>query len=337
MKKAAPLSGAAWVHALCETLPETTGLSPATIASLTFEGGSPLPPSLAAALTHDRERASIEGTHVRTMKFADWAADVLPDWADALKKGLARTFRAPCMPLASGSESGTFLYLDGPDEAGEYPVVTVDVDDVPEWSIVFGGYDAWLASDLGKPRKGNDPRIADHAKRCFGGKKRARMKPVLTDMFRHDYIVFGRARTGLDSEALRSVSLKPAPTTPGFELFFPETSDRMLDDCIARLDPKEFLEVSVIDGEAIVRGDLVDFEVKNFVPGHLGKLTAIRNWFWTVASDGGAFHFVARENGRPINAWRVAVKEQRLDVRRLAIAQLDAILVGAEYVSIAKR
>lgn len=337
MKKAAPPYGAAWVHALYEALPKTSGLSPATIARLTFEGGSPLPPSLAAALTHDRERASIDGERVRAVKFGDWAAEVLPDWADALKKGLARTFRAPCMPLASGSESGTFLYLGAPDEAGEYPVVTVDVDDVPEWSIAFGGYDAWLASDVGKPRKGSDPRLADHAKRCFGGKKRARMKPVLADTFRHDFVVFGRVRTALDGAALRSVSLKPAPTTPGFELFFPETSDRTLEDCIARLGPKEFLEVSVIDGEAIVRGDVVDFELKNFVPSHLGKLTAIKDWLWTVASGGGAFHFVARENGRPINAWRVAAKEQRVDVQRLAIALFDAIVVGAEYVSIAQR
>ena len=47
-------------------------------------------------------------------------------------------------------------------------------------------------------------------------------------------------------------------------------------------------------------------------------------------------HFVARENGRPLNAWRVAVKAQRVDVQRLAMAPLDAILAGAEYASIAK-
>jgi hypothetical protein len=337
MKKAAPPFGAAWAHALYETVPGTTGLPPAAIAKLTFEGGSPLPPSLAATLGRDRERASIEGTCVRAMKFGDWAVEVLPDWADALKKGLARTFPAPCMPLAAGSESGTFLYLGEPDEAGEYPVVTIDVDDVPEWSIAFGGYDAWLASDLGKPRKGSDPRIVGHAKRCFGGKKRARMSPVLADVFRHDYVVFGRARTKLDAEALRGVALKPAPTTPGFELFFPETPDRTLDDCIARLDPKELLDVSVVDGEAIVRGDLVDFELRKFVPTHLGKLTTIKNWLWTAASGGGAFHFVARENGRPINAWRVAVKAQHVEVQRLAIAALDAVLAGPEYAAIAKR
>lgn len=163
-KKVAPPFGAGWVKSLYDARPAPSGLGAAAISKLTFTGGTPLPPSLAAALAYDRTRITIAGKHVRAMKFAEWAAQVLPEWAEPLNKAFGRTFTGPCVPLSSGSESGTFLYLGAADKAGEYPVDSVDVDDVPEWEVSFGGYDAWLASDLGTARKGTDARIADHAK-----------------------------------------------------------------------------------------------------------------------------------------------------------------------------
>jgi hypothetical protein len=77
-------------------------------------------------------------------------------FAEAFEDFCARRLPGRALPLDASSETLTFLYLGDPDEIGEYPVLQVGVDDVPELTVVAGGFDLWLAQAVGRagPRAG---------------------------------------------------------------------------------------------------------------------------------------------------------------------------------------
>ena len=72
----------------------------------------------------------------------------LPEFADAFEP-LAALLGAPCVLFENwGADSRRFLYLGSPDEHGELPVFTLDIDDGP-FACINGPVDVWLAQQVG--------------------------------------------------------------------------------------------------------------------------------------------------------------------------------------------
>lgn len=86
-----------------------------------------------------------------------------------------------CLPLNSDGPSRYFLYLGAADSVGEYPVMVLDVDDLPCIGIEYPGFDVYLADFAGLlDFEGDDytalpqdpvygPRVREHADRYFCG------------------------------------------------------------------------------------------------------------------------------------------------------------------------
>lgn len=125
------------------------GLSEEALAKLTFPGGKPLPPSLRRWLAYDarwldwfadltRPSLPVVGFHqMMVEQFDEQMADVW-DFSDMLPEH--------CYCVPGGSDSRRFLYVGQADEAGEYPILLVDTDDVPFVCVEYPGFDVYLAS-----------------------------------------------------------------------------------------------------------------------------------------------------------------------------------------------
>jgi hypothetical protein len=147
-------------------MPSPMGAS--ELASLTFPGGRPLPPSLRRWLRFDRTVPFGDQPPRARSARAYWKAELRyddPGWLRRLDAVIPREV----VPLPGGDESRTALYLGAMDERGEYPLLVFDIDDVP--SVYFeAGFDVWLARHFSLP--GFDPpelpaRVAQEA---FGGR-----------------------------------------------------------------------------------------------------------------------------------------------------------------------
>jgi membrane associated rhomboid family serine protease len=147
-------------------MPSPMGAS--ELASLTFPGGRPLPPSLRRWLRFDRTVPFGDQPPRALRARAYWKAELRyddPGWLRRLDAVIPREV----VPLPGGDESRTALYLGAMDERGEYPLLVFDIDDVP--SVYFeAGFDVWLARHFSLP--GFDPpelpaRVAQEA---FGGR-----------------------------------------------------------------------------------------------------------------------------------------------------------------------
>ncbi len=320
--------GAALVHSLFQGQPAAHGLPAEKIAALTFEGGATLPPSMAAELEHDAGRIGIENGTVRTVTFADWAATALPDWAPVLAIAFAKTFPARCFPLSTGSDSASFLYLGKPDDDGEYPVITADVDDTPEWFISAAGYDVWLARDRGAMGASalDDARIGDHAKRNFRGKRQGAMKRTTRNPFVTELLFFGQLTTTLDPNTLGRLPLVPVRTPPAMDPFFPPSPDRGLADLVARLEATELIETTAAPGGATFRARFLERGLES------GAVTTVRDWLGAIADAGGAgrVSLVVRESGRPISAFKFALCRSVVLFERLQADDFDKLLSAPE-------
>ena len=170
------LRGAALAEASLEhrrkAEPGIAGMSESEIAGIDL-AGKPLSPALRVWLAGDRGMFTLGAPQSITelldqefTEFASWFTD------------LAKYLKEPCVLFDGwGSDSRRFLYLGATDEHGEYPVFTIDTDDVP-FACLNGPVDVWLAQQAGALAeeeyygfvpKTYEPTRAALAKTCFGG------------------------------------------------------------------------------------------------------------------------------------------------------------------------
>lgn len=151
-----------------------TPMSPEELAAIDL-GGKPLSPSLARWLSVDREMFHLG----RAQTVAELVASELPDFASSFGE-LAKQLPGPCVLFEGwGSDSRRFLYLGVIDDHGEYPVFTIDIDDMA-YACINGPVDVWLAQQAGALAAENEygqvppayePARMALAKKCFGGNR----------------------------------------------------------------------------------------------------------------------------------------------------------------------
>ncbi|MBM7774238.1 hypothetical protein JOD54_004442 [Actinokineospora baliensis] len=155
------------------------------LAGLAFPSGRPLPPSLRAWLAFDTGLLARYGWFTPDGDFAPRPLDRLV--AEELSEPWAEDFavlndRFPeCYLLPGGSDSRRLLAVGEPDSTGEYPVLALDLDDLPFLGLVYPGFDVYLAHTAGfltVPGPGytglaQDPvygrRMREHAAHRFDG------------------------------------------------------------------------------------------------------------------------------------------------------------------------
>jgi ankyrin repeat protein len=195
-------------------------IAPAALKKLAFSNGAPLPPSLRRWLAFDGAWL------MRTFGWPDdldtpvlQVSSVAKLVKDHLQSELWRAFSKLPKPLPSaeaialdaGSESMRFLFLGLPDDDGEYPVLNLDVDDMPVIGFESAGFDTWLARMAGVP-------IGDEAaarRRIFGKREElecthfnedddeaAEPEPVAPKPRKSGAKSSGAIQTGVDEEKL---------------------------------------------------------------------------------------------------------------------------------------
>lgn len=128
-------------------------MSPDTVGELVFPSGRPLSPSLRAWLAFDTTLLERHGWFDADGGLAPRPLDELvdaelgPPWASEFAP-LARRF-PECFLLPGGSDSRRVLAVGDPDSTGEYPVLAVDVDDLPFVGLMYPGFDVYLAHTAG--------------------------------------------------------------------------------------------------------------------------------------------------------------------------------------------
>lgn len=147
-----------------------------TLATLTFAGGQPLPPSLRRWLAFD---AGYLGFFDRIAKpafqpqtFTELVIAEFPgaeEYADTLWAPFQKILPGDCYLVPGGADSRRFLYVGTPADDGEYPVFVFDNDDVPYVAIEAPGLDVYLADQFGLPSHAHGAAIADQARRNFHG------------------------------------------------------------------------------------------------------------------------------------------------------------------------
>jgi hypothetical protein len=153
---------------------DISGMSAEEIKAIDL-GGKPLSPSLAHWLANDRDMFDLgPPTSIKELIEGEF-----PEWADAFV-GLAKYLTGPCVLLEGwGSDSRRFIYLGATDDRGEYPVFTLDIDDVP-YACINGPVDVWLAQCAGalaaEKEYGVVPPAYEAARmalatKCFGGNR----------------------------------------------------------------------------------------------------------------------------------------------------------------------
>lgn len=123
------------------------------LAEAVFPSGRPLPPSLRAWLAYDTSLLEDHDWFADDGGFAprrldELVADELGDmWGD-LYTPIADRF-PECFLLPGGSDSRRILSVTEPDQEGEYPVLGVDVDDLPFVGLMYPGFDVYLGNTAG--------------------------------------------------------------------------------------------------------------------------------------------------------------------------------------------
>jgi hypothetical protein len=99
-------------------------------------------------------------------------------FADAYDPWCAARFTGKAAQLDAGSDSMRFLYLGGPDEHGEYPVLGIDHDDLPVLCVEYAGFDLWVASALDLLDARWDGATKEVSRRLLGSAEAWEMGPV---------------------------------------------------------------------------------------------------------------------------------------------------------------
>ncbi|MFI1052702.1 hypothetical protein [Streptomyces griseoruber] len=156
------------------------------LAEAVFPSGRPLPPSLRAWLAYDTGLLERHGWFAPDGSFAprpldELVGDEMGDfWGNEF--GWLSGRLSECFLLPGGSDSRRILAVTEPDQEGEYPVLALDLDDMPYLGLMYPGFDVYLADtagllDLGGRKTYTDlidhavygPRMRRHAAQCFAG------------------------------------------------------------------------------------------------------------------------------------------------------------------------
>lgn len=126
------------------------------LAELTFPSGRPLPPSLRRWLAFDTSLLARFGWLARTGDGYALTPRTIHQLAtDTVGEGWGQCFeplaaRFPeCFHLPGGGDSRRVLVVGDADEYGEYPVLALDVDDLPCLELMYPGFDVYLAHTAG--------------------------------------------------------------------------------------------------------------------------------------------------------------------------------------------
>ncbi|WP_280254079.1 hypothetical protein [Nocardia abscessus] len=168
-----------WVEGEARPMPQDA------LAGAVFPSGRPLSPSPREWMAFDVSLFERYGWFAPDGGFAPRPLDRLVDnelgqpWGETYEP-LAERF-PECFLLPGGSDSRRVLAVGQPDSEGEYPVLALDVDDMPYAGLMYPGFDVYAAAaaglvhcefetytDLaGHPVYGR--RMREHAVRGFAG------------------------------------------------------------------------------------------------------------------------------------------------------------------------
>lgn len=155
------------------------------LAEAVFPSGRPISPSLREWLAFDTSLFERCGWFAEDGGFAPRALDELvgselgQPWGAAFE-GLAERF-PECFLLPGGSDSRRVLAVGAADSLGEYPVLALDVDDMPYAGLMYPGFDVYVGEVAGfvacefetYTDLGSDAvygrRMREHAVRSFAG------------------------------------------------------------------------------------------------------------------------------------------------------------------------
>ncbi len=172
------------------------------------------------------------------------------------------------LPLDAGSDSARFLYLGDPDEVGEYPVIGIDHDDLPELGVEAPGFDAWLAAQLDITTAGAKEALEAANKRLFG-----RKRPWSIDDP-------GRPTRAVDGPAPGSVVHAPLEASSKAPAKARRLTDRQLDKALAeRAGDGNLARLAELLADAAARGrprEVLDAAlIEAAKGGRLGPLRAL--------------------------------------------------------------
>lgn len=132
-------------------------MADSVLAGVVFPSGRPLSPSLCVWLAFDttplkrHRRFSTEGGLAPRPLDQLVGEEMGEMWAEYFAP-LAGRF-SECFLLPGGSDSRRVLDVTEPDVEGEYPVLALDVDDLPFVGLVYPGFDVCLADTAGLIRR----------------------------------------------------------------------------------------------------------------------------------------------------------------------------------------
>lgn len=159
------------------------------LATLTFPDGRPLSPSLRRWLAFDYTwlarlgwfTSSTQPISFMPRRLDGIVQDELGTWGELYVSPGQRI--NTCFLLPGGSDSRRVYAVTEPDTLGEYPVLAVDVDDLPYVGLMYPGFDVYMAHVTGVIQREmksytflfQDPRyyvrLQGHAHHLFQGKK----------------------------------------------------------------------------------------------------------------------------------------------------------------------
>ncbi|MGK8490447.1 hypothetical protein [Nocardia asiatica] len=124
-----------------------------TLTEAVFPSGRPLSPSLREWLAFDTGLFERYGWFGPDGGFTPRPLDQLvhdelgQPWGETYEP-LAERF-SECFLLPGGSDSRRVLAVGEPDSEGEYPVLALDVDDMPYAGLMYPGFDVYAAEAAG--------------------------------------------------------------------------------------------------------------------------------------------------------------------------------------------
>jgi hypothetical protein len=158
------------------------------LAALRLPSGRTLPPSVHRWLEFDTAMLARSGwlASSRALRLTPRGLDEIAtaEWGDdwgAYFLPLAGRF-GECFLLPGGADSRRVLATGPADELGEYPVLAIDIDDEPSVTLMYPGFDVYLAHALGVVRHEHRhyasliddpayaPRMRQHARHWLGGR-----------------------------------------------------------------------------------------------------------------------------------------------------------------------
>jgi hypothetical protein len=144
-----PQGAGPWVHGELNPMPEEL------LAAAEFPSGRPLSPSLRRWLAFDTSLLRHFGWLDAGYGFTPWTLGRLTrsrygdEWGAFFEEASMGTRFDECFLLPGGADSCRVLVTGATDEYGEYPVLALDVDDIPCAALMYPGFDVFLADTAG--------------------------------------------------------------------------------------------------------------------------------------------------------------------------------------------